>query len=1064
MPIQSSFPKVADQILTLNKNVIDMLSKLNSITTSTDASVTVQLYDDRGILRNFNLPTINSLKSEIERLNNNINTLYNIDTTGSMVQTSPGTFKKVVAVDLNREPAALNSLGSVTNFVATNNWFFDSMINPMLSVEFDLSGQIEDNVRKVQTRRYIVDFDKDVTGTLTANGQSALNSFNAIFLGNSSISITDFESWHKTTPGVSDGQNPKIDEQVFEMQPNELLYQGEFDVLEIKEDRLNRKLYYVLDTLQYTNLSTGQTQTISVGDELIINRQQSNTRYRVTEVSTTDVNPKIRVERVEGMDPIPVLGGILKIYSPVVNSKKVSISIGYNERNVIFAKPVNTDSHILARDWSRGTAFFTNNLRLDSTNSDNGTTMEQFYTDFVYDYGTVIKDMVAKKIPNILGGTPTAPTLNADNFKVVQINKHLTDTPNSKLLKQKHNYQQTLRSEIQQISQAIIDLNKKAKVEKNASASQKKQTSLEIDELTKKKESKSKLLTTVTQEILDLSKNPNNKVSPKFSARGFWSIPSATVVQGTKPQEVVQFKLQYKYLSKDGKESPTETYSIDGTQTTGVISNWIEMKTEAKTRVFNPVTNSYTWQQQDVSNAEVPNINQLDIPIQPNEKIEVRIKSLSEVGWPESPVESDWSDVLTIEFPSELDNVLNENETIKNEANKEDVKNALQAELASQGLDEHLTDTTTINNKVYHHDAKRILSGFTNENGVSLDLYEYLDSLQQRIRSLEEKIQRAKGVLRVVIRNNDLETVVEDGRTYKYVVNCEDYLDIYQDTGTNPNRTYINRIYKITGYEVVVSNASADSPLGLLSDREYLKSTDVYNTSLPQVFWIDENEQLLISNSSGTTRTQLDNQILWSVNYDTGTTTQNLSRAVDNLFVKNNSNSVTSILGSDAYNLGFGASGLLNFVGGNLSINEPAKWTEQAGVEDSSSTTKLLTTIHPVVPKLENIRETNADKTYSLSAGDQNAVRIPVHIYFKMNSLDNTTVGENYSYININNNTKQVKHIKKVKFLLYNEAENKSFKFTLEFTINRHNENAGSLQKNFSPYITTNNSTNDIVS
>jgi hypothetical protein len=35
-------------------------------------------------------------------------------------------------------------------------------------------------------------------------------------------------------------------------------------------------------------------------------------------------------------------------------------------------------------------------------------------------------------------------------------------------------------------------------------------------------------------------------------------------------------------------------------------------------------------------NPDLPNINQLDISIQSNEKIDIRIKSISEVGWPDS--------------------------------------------------------------------------------------------------------------------------------------------------------------------------------------------------------------------------------------------------------------------------------------------------------------------------------------------------------------------------------------------------------------------------------------------
>ena len=62
--------------------------------------------------------------------------------------------------------------------------------------------------------------------------------------------------------------------------------------------------------------------------------------------------------------------------------------------------------------------------------------MEQFYIDYIYDYGLVLNGLVAKKTPNSLAGTPNAPDLVSDNFRVVQINKHLTDTPDANLIKQ----------------------------------------------------------------------------------------------------------------------------------------------------------------------------------------------------------------------------------------------------------------------------------------------------------------------------------------------------------------------------------------------------------------------------------------------------------------------------------------------------------------------------------------------------------------------------------------------------------------------------------------------------
>jgi Leucine-rich repeat (LRR) protein len=185
-------------------------------------------------------------------------------------------------------------------------------------------------------RRYIVDFARDSSGNLTTLGQSALNSFNNLFRGNPNIVISEFENWHRTTPGLVEPLNPRIDEQVFDLDPNELLYDGQFTVLRIQEDRLNRKIFYVLDNLNYLDVSTNQIKQLSIGDEVIINREKTSTRYKVLEVSTSDVNPRVRLEKVEGMEAIPVGIGTLKIYSPVIFSKKVKVSIGYNERNVFF--------------------------------------------------------------------------------------------------------------------------------------------------------------------------------------------------------------------------------------------------------------------------------------------------------------------------------------------------------------------------------------------------------------------------------------------------------------------------------------------------------------------------------------------------------------------------------------------------------------------------------------------------------------------------------------------------------------------------------------------------------
>jgi len=712
------------------------------------------------------------------------------------------------------------------------------------------------------------------------------------------------------------------------------------------------------------------------------------------------------------------------------------------------------DNYIMSKNWSSGLGFWTNDLKEISSSL----SLEQYYTDAVYDYGLVLKDLVAKKTPNTLAGTPNVPVLVTSNFKVVQINQHLTQTTDSDQLKKLSVQQKSLRSEVNQLEESIRYKTKQSKETDIFAESEKKQVISNIKDLATRRDSKTKLLSSVNSQILDISRTPITKVEPKFRVRGFWEIPEAVITRGTLPQEIVQFRVQYRYVSKDGTEARIEPFKIstpNSTATrTAAFANWTEMKTDVRKRTLNKATGMYSWQIEDISNADTPNINQLDIPIQAGERVEIRISSISEVGWPESPVESPFSEILTIEFPDSLAGVVNENDFILKEADKEDLLVTVNSNLSARGLDDHLSDQVTINGITYFHSSDNILSGFKDENGLSMDMFSYLQKLELRLRSLEEKVNRIKGVLEVVVYRNDNEFKIENGAQLNFTVELEDYLDPYSATDVPTGRVYKNDIYVIKDFVMKIRNTSADSPLGLLSNRSYnpLTNGDVYNSSAPQVFWVDQQNQLILSNSSGKTKSQLDNQFVWSINYDkiNSNSVVKLGQNIANNFTEFSNttstqadanlsdypNSLTEVLSSDSFNLGYGEDEILAFVGNNVSLFDSTKWIENS-TPTVASLTKLLTTIHPQIPNLEEIQETNSTKVKTLNAGSQYDISVPLNIYFKMNSVDPTSTENGYNYIDLNGNNVYVSHVKKLKFLLENEAENRPFIFTIQFTMNR---------------------------
>ena len=348
------------------------------------------------------------------------------------------------------------------------------------------------------------------------------------------------------------------------------------------------------------------------------------------------------------------------------------------------------------------------------------------------------------------------------------------------------------------------------------------------------------------------------------------------------------------------------------------------------------------------------------------------------------------------------------------------------------------TNTTTLNNKTFHHESNKILSGFKDDNGVALDLFEYLRNLEDKIKGLEEKIKRAKGELEVVILRNNQEFVIKNNSTTTFNVECEDYLDNYTSTGVPSGRVYQNNIYVVKDFVVRVNNVAIESPLGLLSNRTYLQNPDVYKDDIPQTFWVNNQDELITSDISSTTRSQLNNQFVWSVNYDSVSNTSlgKLGENIGNSFGGTVNNSITSVLGSNEFNVGYSENSILNFNSNNKSLLETTKWVDNN--VSISSTTKLLTSIHPVVGSLEELVETNSDKIKSIDPGENSSITIPINIYFKVNALDFNQTGLNYEYINFNNSKETVKHVKKLKFFLENESENRPFEFTMKFNINRN--------------------------
>jgi hypothetical protein len=78
----------------------------------------------------------------------------------------------------------------------------------------------------------------------------------------------------------------------------------------------------------------------------------------------------------------------------------------------------------------------------------------------------------------------------------------------------------------------------------------------------------------------------------------------------------------------------------------------------------------------------------------------------------------------------------------------------------------------------------------------------------------------------------------------------------------------------------------------------------VYNSEAPQTFWVNNQDELITSDTDAGQTKQLDNQFIWMTNYDSiaKNTVSKLSENIGNSFNRNNS--ITSVSSSE-YNIGY---------------------------------------------------------------------------------------------------------------------------------------------------------------
>ena len=730
----NSFSENMRKTITAQTNILSLLSSIQKSMTTNDTFVQYEHDDINGNdTKVYELPSYNTIINKLSAIEKSIS---NLSSGKGTINLTDGTRRQIKLTNIPETPAQITGLEDPSTFKLDTNWFFEDLMFPGATVQIDLTGKIEDSADRVRVSRVILD-SRETAAQELWNTNLSVNAYDYISL-----------------KALLTYNNVRYSEDIetIELPLVSNTAAGEFQVVKDPEI-INGNTWYKVDTINYSTISSDgegefKNNILSVGDVLAY----ENTLYTIQEIDQN--TNKIRIKVISGT-AIPGLYTIFRYYQDPFRDKTINVRFGANEYNIIYIKGVNEDFNLLSNSWSTPIKFSSNDLIYENDGSQN---FLNFYNANIVDWGAnMIADAKQRAIKAYYGTIPNAPVLIGNDLRVVQINTQINAAIDTAEVKKTAAEIETAKSQINSLKATIAsqktELQSITEMDKYNSMQQ--QIATNMTDLQNLQASYSTLVSNLKNIVKD---NQAVNVNPKYHVRGFFAIPEYKYrdVAQTIPEEIIGFEIAYRYICNDNTGVKLNTFNytdVTGTsQVTGTFTDWSIMQGKLKTRVYNNATGLYEWSAENVADGTEININQIDIPITKGEKVEIKVRSISEAGYPENPLRSVWSNSVIIEFPDTL-STNNEIADLITEVNDDAMEIAINNTLNSIGVQAHMDDsianTNSVNGLYYKHEAKNISYENETDTGIESismqdkinDIDNRLSSLEQTLRAIQEELQ-----------------------------------------------------------------------------------------------------------------------------------------------------------------------------------------------------------------------------------------------------------------------------------------------------------------------------------
>lgn len=729
---------LGEQLANMNltqENITSVLTGLMQILAGSSDSVDIVITAQSGEKQTMTIKSSVYLSSEIERLSNTIAELSNlnpdnaasiIDESGQHRKIIVGSYNKTIAGDINK------IIRNETVNVNYESLLFDLMF-PSTKVVFTLPNEflLVDDVL-VKTFRF-TDF----------------TTFNKVYEG---ITYAEVMSLSKQSKIIG-----KWYEDVYKTTKRQQRYYGSFDVLSIDSFNTNGSIDIFVQSTNYNDSNSIEaTRELYAGDILVT--KEGNSKY---EILTVDhFKKKLRIKQIAGISQlIPGVGSLQYLYEIEEETRELQLPIHGNERTVAFflpVNPMNSATGIISK------GFLVDTSTLLVYESGNPIYFDTYYSNKVTNVGSYLQQLISDSAIAFSNGiTPNKPILKPEFFTVLQVNKHLADNSKIDKVNKLSEEKEKIFGDITNVNSQISTVNSRINAGRYRSLADRNADENKLNSLLSQKKQLTALYSSIVSDIdSKVGDDDLNNYTPKFRIRGFFPVQTPIESSVTRKQYIIKYKIEYRYCTPNSDTSDATTIkytSEDGNELHGTFSSWVQQESPVLQKIKG-VDGAITWASNNTESGDEININQVDIPIKPGESVEIRIKALSEAGYPTTFTESNWSDVTRIEFPASLQNFTSLASTVtKNNEDKQKVE--IQQMFDEIGINDHLSTSFKEQDKYFGHTAMQIASGFKTAEQTTISVFDYLNTLQNQVSTLKSIIDRSS-------LEATIEIIDEDNNTY----------------------------------------------------------------------------------------------------------------------------------------------------------------------------------------------------------------------------------------------------------------------------------------------------------